>query len=265
MTSASRWDDLTPRLLSAAVMSVLGFGLVVAGDPWISVLATAVGGIMTWEAAHVTSPARKGQAVGLGVAAAVVLGLLFWNHSPTWMVYLPVPALIGAILPGRDRIGFLLAALGIVLACYALVAFRGGLGLGFVLWVCLVVIASDTLGYFAGRMIGGPKFWPRLSPKKTWSGTIAGWNGAAGVGAAFWLLAGAPGWIVPFSALVALAGQMGDIGESAVKRRSGVKDASHLIPGHGGLMDRLDALSGAALFLLAWGAVLPLPAFGAVP
>ena len=73
----------------------------------------------------------------------------------------------------------------------------------------------------------------------------------------------APVWIVPFSALVAFASQMGDIGESAVKRRAGVKDASHLIPGHGGLMDRLDALSGAALFLLAWGMVLPLPRIGA--
>jgi phosphatidate cytidylyltransferase len=192
----------------------------------------------------------------------VVLGLLFWNHSPTWMIYLPFPGIFGAILLGRDRAVFFLASVAILLACYALVAFRGGLGLGFVLWLCLVVIASDTLGYFAGRLIGGPKFWPRLSPKKTWSGTVAGWAGASVVGAAFWFWAGAPGWIVPFSALVALAGQLGDIGESAIKRRSGVKDASHLIPGHGGLMDRLDALSGAALFLLAWGTVLPLPAIG---
>jgi phosphatidate cytidylyltransferase len=93
------------------------------------------------------------------------------------------------------------------------------------------VIASDVLGYFAGRILGGPKFWPRVSPKKTWSGTVAGWVGAAGVG----LGSGPRGlgsaalvWVSP---LVAFAGQMGDIAESAIKRRAGVKDSLEPDPG----------------------------------
>jgi phosphatidate cytidylyltransferase len=118
---------------------------------------------------------------------------------------------------------------------------------------------SDVAGYFAGRMLGGPKFWPRVSPKKTWSGTIAGWIGAALVGAiwAAWLDAG---WeTIGISVALAMMAQMGDIAESAVKRKVGVKDSSNLLPGHGGLFDRFDAMLGAALMLLVIESISEFP------
>jgi len=118
-------------------------------------------------------------------------------------------------------------------------------------WLIAVVVASDVLGYFAGRILGGPKFWPKVSPKKTWSGTVAGWIGAALVGAIYWHFAGFGPEILWISPLIAFAGQMGDIAESAIKRRAGVKDASNLIPGHGGLMDRFDALAFAGVLAVA--------------
>jgi phosphatidate cytidylyltransferase len=105
-----------------------------------------------------------------------------------------------------------------------------------------VVLASDVAGYFAGRVLGGPKFWPHVSPKKTWSGTVAGWVLAALVGWAFMGPLGADAGLIGASVLLAFAGQMGDIAESAIKRRRGVKDSSDLIPGHGGVLDRFDAL-----------------------
>jgi phosphatidate cytidylyltransferase len=127
------------------------------------------------------------------------------------------------------------------------------------LWLVGVVLASDVLGYFAGRLIGGPKFWPRISPKKTWAGTVAGWIGAALVGwAAMSPMGVGPGLIV-LSVVLALAAQMGDIAESAIKRRAGVKDSSRLIPGHGGVMDRFDGMVGAALVLLLAGPLFALP------
>jgi phosphatidate cytidylyltransferase len=115
------------------------------------------------------------------------------------------------------------------------------------MWLVLVVVVTDVVGYFAGRAIGGPKFWPRVSPKKTWSGTVAGWAVAVAVALLFMpLLAAGPGLIVA-SVLIAMAGQAGDIAQSAIKRHAGVKDSSNLIPGHGGVMDRFDALVAAAL------------------
>ncbi|MDZ7904436.1 MAG: phosphatidate cytidylyltransferase [Cypionkella sp.] len=119
------------------------------------------------------------------------------------------------------------------------------------IWLIGVVILSDIAGYFAGRILGGPKFWPAISPKKTWSGTVAGWMGAAGLGAAFWAAGYGGAALIILSPLVAFAGQMGDIGESWLKRRAGIKDSSNLIPGHGGFLDRFDALIGAALVVLA--------------
>ncbi len=261
MTSA-RWQDLRPRVLSGIVIALGGLGALALGGLWIDVLAVAVAGAMTWELARISVPGRPGQAIAVGAFSTFILGLILWQHDPYWMLFLFAPPLLMLLRARRDRIVMAVAATVIVVACYAIVAFRTGYGLPWVLWLVLLVAAVDVLGYFGGRIMGGPKFWPRISPKKTWSGTIAGWAGAAAVGAAAFAFADAPLWIIPLSVLTGFAGQMGDIAESAIKRRAGIKDASQLIPGHGGVMDRFDGLAGALLFLLLWAQVLPLPQIG---
>ena len=172
-----------------------------------------------------------------------------------------VPALFFALTRRRDRRLSAAWAAAAMISGYGLIYLRNEAGTPAILWLVLVVIASDVMGYFAGRILGGPKFWPAISPKKTWSGTVAGWVGAALVGLGF-VMAGYAGWgLVALSPLVAFGGQMGDIAESWVKRRAGVKDSSALIPGHGGVLDRFDAMTGAVvlLILLSLLANLPLP------
>jgi phosphatidate cytidylyltransferase len=167
------------------------------------------------------------------------------------------PSFFLALTPRRDRRIAALWALATMVAGYGLIDLREAGGTAAILWVIGVVVASDVAGYFAGRMLGGPKFWPSISPKKTWSGTLAGLLAAALVGLGFWA-AGEGDWTLALiSPLVAFAGQMGDIAESWIKRRAGVKDASALIPGHGGVMDRFDALTGAVCMVMAVDLVLP--------
>lgn len=263
MRDASKWTDLRARVLSGLVVLVLGIGAVWAGGLALKLLAVSVAGIALWELARLSESEPSGRAPVIGLLAAGVFAALLHEHGPYWLATLTLPSLLGQIGPRRDRLVYAAYAFSIMLAIYAFVAFREGFGLAFALWLVLVVIASDVLGYFGGRMIGGPKFWPAVSPKKTWSGTIAGWIGAALVGGAWVIWMGAPFWAIGFSALTALAAQMGDIGESAIKRRAGVKDSSNLLPGHGGLLDRIDGLVGAAVFVLAWQfAGLALPLFG---
>jgi phosphatidate cytidylyltransferase len=260
MSDAARWGDLAARTLSGVILAVVGLGVLVAGDPWLSVFASLSAGLMIWELAVMTGRASTpARARILGVLAAGVLGLVLYKHNPFWLAWLLLPILAGLIWSCRDKAAWLPVSAAIMFACYALVALRGGYGALWVLWLVLAVAAVDILGYFGGRILGGPKFWPRLSPKKTWSGTISGWIGAGTVGALFWWTGLAPAALIPFSVALGFASQMGDIGESAVKRRAGVKDASRLIPGHGGVMDRFDGLSGAILFALVWGFFLPVP------
>nr|MCO4824970.1 phosphatidate cytidylyltransferase [Amylibacter sp.] len=117
----------------------------------------------------------------------------------------------------------------------------------------------DIGGYFAGKMIGGPKILPAISPKKTWSGTLGGWALAGVVGfIAVQMGLGGYGLIV-LSVLMAIAAQIGDLLESLMKRKAGVKDSSNLIPGHGGLLDRFDGMMGAGVAL---GLVLALGGAG---
>jgi phosphatidate cytidylyltransferase len=257
------WQDLSARAGSGLALAGIGIGLIWAGGWWFSALAILGVGLMTWELATMTAPRRnRAISVGLGLLAAAALGFALWMHRPLWLAVLAVPALAGLLTPRRDRIIFALYALAILFTGYGLVAFREGQGFAFVLWLVLLVAAADMMGYFGGRLIGGPKFWPRVSPKKTWAGTVSGWVGAAMVGGIMAGLADGPGWLAAFSVLVAFASQLGDIAESAIKRRSGIKDSSHLIPGHGGAMDRFDALVGATIFILLWGGLLPVPHFG---
>jgi phosphatidate cytidylyltransferase len=145
------------------------------------------------------------------------------------------------------------AAAGVVYAGIALIAplvlrRDSELGLLAMLFLFAVVWSTDILGYFVGRAIGGPRLAPRISPKKTWSGACSGAFGALAAGIAVVYVAGdtalLPAACVAF--VLSIASQAGDLFESAVKRRFGVKDASHLIPGHGGLMDRLDGFITAS-------------------
>ena len=265
-----RWADLRARALSAIVMVAVGGGAIVAGGLPLVLLGIVAPGLMMWELARMTRGAGADVSVLLGVLAAAVLVLNYWAMWHFWSpglslapLALLLPSLVGALTPRRDRAVFAVYALVIVLTGIGLVALRNGVGLPAALCVLLVVVVSDVAGYFAGRLIGGPKFWPAISPKKTWSGTVAGWIGAALVGAGF-MAAGWGGaqllWILP---IVAFAGQMGDIAESAIKRRAGVKDSSNLIPGHGGLLDRFDALAFAVPAALLIDLALPfMPAAG---
>ncbi len=117
-----------------------------------------------------------------------------------------------------------------------------------------MVWVTDIGGYFAGRGLGGPKLWPRVSPKKTWAGAIGGFAASLAVSggfAAFGL--GKPGPLLLLGAALSVVSQAGDLFESAVKRRFGVKDSSHIIPGHGGLLDRLDGYVAAVIMAAIFG------------
>lgn len=250
----AQWDDLRPRVLSAAVMLMVG-----AVDLWLGgwpllVLVALVIGAMIWELARLSAPDAPQQARALGVFAGLVLFFgETWHGPPVWLVLVP---LIFAVTPRRLRLPVILAALAIMVAGKSLFDLRDQAGIAAILWLVGLVIISDVAGYFAGRLIGGPKFWPSISPKKTWSGTVAGWIGALVWGLGFYALGHGGLWLAVLSPAIALAGQMGDIGESWLKRRAGIKDSSRLIPGHGGVLDRFDAVIGASLAVIALQSVL---------
>jgi phosphatidate cytidylyltransferase len=211
-------------------------------------LATVAAGLMLWELAMMQGAGTRAY-VALALGAAVMVAARFtgglWEVAMLFAV-----AAVTAVLVRQERAVSFLYGLAVLLAADGLIDFRHDYGGTWLFWLILVVIATDVCGYFAGRLIGGPKFWPRISPKKTWSGTVAGWLGAALVGLFFIGFTTAGRDLIWISAAVAFASQLGDIAESAIKRRAGVKDSSNLIPGHGGLLDRFDGLLGAALMML---------------
>jgi phosphatidate cytidylyltransferase len=148
--------------------------------------------------------------------------------------------------------GFLYAAAAQVASL--LVRLDQAKGLSALILVLLVVWATDIGGYFAGRAIGGPKLWPRVSPKKTWAGAIGGFVASLLVAIGF--SASDLGKTLPLlilAAMLSVAAQLGDLFESAIKRRFGVKDSGHIIPGHGGVMDRLDGFVAAIVLAAIFG------------
>ena len=254
---SGKWSDLRTRILSAIVMVAVGAVEIWLGGTAFATLVVVLIGVMIWELAMMTAPSERQSGLTLAVVAGVALVAALVLKTEVAVLFLVVPSVALLLTPRRDQRLAAAYALAIMLAGYGLVELRSVGGTQAILWLVAVVVASDVLGYFAGRMLGGPKFWPAISPKKTWSGTVAGWIGAAVVGLVVVLVVGASWLLVPFSALVAFAGQLGDIAESWVKRRAGVKDASNLIPGHGGVLDRFDALIGAVVVVMALRLVLP--------
>jgi phosphatidate cytidylyltransferase len=244
------------RVVWGATLAIVALAFATVGG-WPMTIAVAVlAALVGREWAAITIGARVDAMVALAAIAAIAVILTGASQIMAALIATGVAALAAGIWL---RSGW--AASGVIYAALlgtALVALRGdaSFGLKALLFVLAVVWATDTAAYFVGRAIGGPKLWPAVSPGKTWSGAVGGALVGSAVGVATAIAAGAP-------ATVALAGialglsvvsQLGDLFESAVKRRFGVKDASHLIPGHGGIMDRVDALAFAAVAaaLVGW-------------
>ena len=257
LVTHGKWSDLSQRLMSGGIAAILGIWLMWIGGLPFKLLVAAVVGLMVWEVARMVGGLRI--AAPLGVLSGLVMAALAILPTGLALPLLFLPALIGVARLERHKVSFALFSSASLIAGVGLYTLREDYGFIWMAWLALVVIASDILGYFAGRTIGGPKFWPKVSPKKTWSGTLAGWAGAAFIGLVVMIMGHATMEIIGISVAVAIAGQMGDVAESALKRRMGVKDSSNILPGHGGMFDRFDSMLGASLFLLVIGRIVNFP------
>jgi phosphatidate cytidylyltransferase len=269
-------DRLRLRVCSALSLAPLPIAAIWFGAPWLSLLTALAAAIMAWEWARLCrGGARNPAAAPVGITfVAVVLGTV--TISALGEPVLAIAAAVGgtAIVLWAARKGVqpepgwtALGTLWIALPCisWLWLARQGADSRGTLLWLLAVVWATDIGAYAIGRTIGGPRLAPRLSPRKTWSGFAGGILCAslAGIGTAA-ILGLSPAPLALLSAGLAIVAQFGDLAESLAKRRFGVKDSSGLIPGHGGLLDRLDGLLAvipavALLTLIAGRGVLSWP------
>lgn len=259
MSDATKWSDLMIRLGSAVLMVAAGLLALTFGGHVFHVLVAIICGLMIWELARMVAPLNGPLALQLGILSGVASFVAIYLPTGFGLPLLLAPAFVGFAQLKRHRVIYMVFGVMVLLAGFGMMSVRDDLGFIWMLWLIATVVATDALGYFAGRMIGGPKFWPAVSPKKTWAGTAFGWVGAALVGWGFAVYTSASIDLVGISIAVAMASQMGDIAESAIKRMMGVKDSSSLIPGHGGVLDRFDGMLGAAVFLLIVGQIIGFP------
>jgi phosphatidate cytidylyltransferase len=250
-------EDLAPRILSALVLIPAGLGAAHFGGPWLAAACGAAVAAMSFEWARMSAPDRLWPQFGWTLAGGLSgVAAASWGAVSLGLGAIAAIAAIAAIWagPGRKRAD---AAFGVVYVGLPVSAFLwlrepdiGGAALIFGLFA--IVWAADAAAYFGGRLIGGPKLHPGISPNKTWAGVAAGVvagalagaavGAAVGAGPSVWALAGA---------VLGFVSMLGDLLESLLKRRFGVKDASGFIPGHGGVLDRLDGLMAASVALAA--------------
>ena len=243
----SNWADLGVRTLSAVILIPLVLITEWAGGIWFELLVAALGCAVAYEWVSIVFRGAPMQlAIHLVAAIASFIFMLAHLPLPAIGVLVLLQVLSTAIAERPATIWRSSGVLYTGLPCIALLVLRHDAdhGLIAVLWCFAIVWASDILAYFAGRLIGGPKLAPTISPKKTW----AGLGGAvAGAALASWAVAHFAAYpsILPLAliaAALAVVEQVGDLFESSLKRHYGVKDSGKLIPGHGGVLDRIDGL-----------------------
>ena len=249
--------NLLVRVAAALVLAPVAIAIAYAGGwPWaVLVTLAAIGLYVEW--LTIIGVAREARIAGSGAVALAIAGVcLATTQIDAALVVLALGLAAIALLSPRQRIwataGYCYAAAAEIAS--VLVRLDQVYGFVALILILLVVWVTDIGGYFAGRGLGGPKLWPRVSPKKTWAGAIGGFVASLAVSggfAAFGL--GRPGSFLLLGAALSVVSQAGDLFESAVKRRFGVKDSSHIIPGHGGLLDRLDGYVAAVVMAAIFG------------
>jgi phosphatidate cytidylyltransferase len=256
-------SETARRTVTAIMLAVPAAAAVILGPPFLPIFVGAIVAIMAWEWVRVTGAAVFGitgaalAALLVAAVAAAAFGRFLWAYA---IVIAAVPV-VYAIARWRARGRALPLALGALyigvpaLSLLWLYA-RPEIGRALVIWIISIVIAADIGAYFVGRALKGPKLAPRISPGKTWSGAIGGGAAAIAAGIVLGMAFGLAPVLVLAGAAVFFAAisLMGDLLESGVKRAFRVKDASGILPGHGGMMDRVDGIVAAlvAAALVIW-------------
>ena len=257
----AKWADLGVRALSAALLIPVVLVVVWVGGIWFNLVVALIAVLIAHEWT-VLAHGRGSAQFALHAAAALCGALLpleagLWGTAIAVCVLWLASALLASWQAGAKNIWTYLGVPYAGFPAMALVLLRADPQYGSlaILWILAIVWAADTLAYFAGRTIGGPKLAPIISPKKTWAGLGGAIVGSAAAAALFAAIAGLPAIAV----LTFLAGglavveQAGDLFKSALKRHYGVKDSGDLIPGHGGVIDRVDGLVAVAVAAAAIG------------
>jgi len=249
--------NLLMRFIAALVLAPAAIAIAYAGGWLWSALATlaAIGLYVEW--LMIVGAVRETRVVASGGVALAIAGFCFaaGRIDASLVALVAGFAVVAWLAPERRH----WAVLGCLYAASAeiasvLVRLDQGQGYTALTFVLLIVWVTDIAGYFVGRGMGGPKLWPRVSPKKTWAGALGGFAASLGVSVGFAGMGlGRTLPILLVGAALSIASQLGDLFESAVKRRFGVKDSSQLIPGHGGLMDRLDGFVAAIVLAAILG------------
>lgn len=246
--------EISLRLISAAVLAAVALACAWIGGAAAGIAVAVAVIIVHAEWIRITGDRLVRGAAGIGTVIVVIaLGALVAGHMVTALIMAVIAIAFAALLsrePWRPAGVAYAAVLGFGLLMLRLSPEHG---LTAILFLFAVVWGTDSAAYFAGRAIGGPKLWPAVSPKKTWAGSIGGLVAGIVCGLVVVAIAGLPVTLgaAVVAALVSIASEGGDLAESALKRHFGVKDSGNIIPGHGGLMDRVDGLIfGAGLAVL---------------
>lgn len=260
---AGRLSNLQIRVISAVVLGAAVLLLTWLGGTAFRVLCAGIAAAIFYEWARMSRPAGMSpHQMTAAALLAIVLLMLIAQPSAALVFGVTAGATVLCVLDARLRGQEMGTAVGLAYAglsgiSLALLRDSDHEGLLAMLFLFATVWATDIMAYFVGRSLGGPRLAPTISPGKTWSGAIGGAAGGVVAGGA---VAAATGHIgaalLVVALLLSVVSQIGDLFESWVKRRHGVKDSSRLIPGHGGVMDRVDGLVAAAFALYLIGALL---------
>ena len=255
--SSENFRNFLVRSLSTAVITpIVGYILVIGGD-YFSLFISILGAVMIWEMARAIFGSADSRfliilSIGFGVVILLTglrIGILLL--STFVLLFLVSFSIYCLVIKQADKITkFLICSLFIVIPCTLFLWLRETMELIILFWILSCVIATDIGAYVVGKIIGGAKLAPKISPNKTWSGLFGGVTASAFTGLGFSVF-----WMekhfkfVCLSLLIAIVAQMGDLLESRFKRKYSLKETSNIIPGHGGIMDRLDGHMAAVTFI----------------
>ena len=259
MNTDNSWHDLRLRLVSASFLLCISAFCIYFGNYLFTLFIISLIGVIHWELGKMLSPMSV-QAMWFSAFLSMFSTVfLLASNSVLWpILFLLINFYFQRHFFHHNRNFGAFYSLAVVVCGIIFYRVRLEYGLYHTIWLIGIVVVTDTAGYLIGRIVGGPKVFPRISPKKTWAGVLAGWFA---VGFFSWLFVEniAPQSLfikfVSISILLSVAAQIGDMIQSHLKRKNNVKDSSGLLPGHGGFMDRFDGFVGAMVvtgFIFEW-------------